>query len=414
MKILQIIVIGFLVVFYSSNQVVAQWSVLNNPSGIYGNVMHAKDADTVLVISESIDIHQSNDGGTTWSTEPLDFFLNTWPTGVHFPTKSAGYIIGGSFFGHAIEYIFKTADGGVTWDSLSTNSWGTMGPLKCVFFVNENIGFIVSVNTGLWKTVDGGVSFSPVTSSPSLSIEAIYFTNAYTGFIIASGYESNGYFSAVYKTENQGITWSQALINSDQLFRNLQFVDANNGFVSIGGEFYKTQDAGQTWSKQTLDTSSAITAISFLNPDVGYIGFESSISKTSNGGITWYRQSMDVPTEIRKIQVINDTVVYAMSKDKVYKTTNGGGWIPPTSIEQPNLSAAIKIYPNPTANILYIHKQAAVAIQSIHLSDISGRVLQTYSPESSEVHIGHLVNGMYFVNISTANGNLIEKIILNK
>ena len=71
------------------------------------------------------------------------------------------------------------------------------------------------------------------------------------------GWAANGYFAAVYKTTDGGLTWIEQLNNtilgSNHYFRNIEFLDENIGFLgTLNGKFYKTVDGGDNWTEVSI------------------------------------------------------------------------------------------------------------------------------------------------------------------
>ena len=70
------------------------------------------------------------------------------------------------------------------------------------------------------------------------------------------GWAANGYYAAVYKTIDGGITWTEqlteAMLGGSYYFRNIEFLNTNIGFLgTLNGEFFKTADGGDTWELVT-------------------------------------------------------------------------------------------------------------------------------------------------------------------
>jgi len=72
---------------------------------------------------------------------------------------------------------------------------------------------------------------------------------------------------------------------------------------------------------------------------------------------------------------------------------------------------AVKIYPNPTENVLYL--KAENTIKSIQLFDVQGRVIMTriLDEKESRVDISRFPGAIYFLKITTDKGTSIQKVI---
>jgi hypothetical protein len=84
-----------------------------------------------------------------------------------------------------------------------------------------------------------------------------------------------------------------------------------------------------------------------------------------------------------------------------------------TSIND-NYSANINIYPNPVNGRLYI--ETLTQTQTIEIYDIYGRrqVAETMSHQGNlTIDVSDLNNGIYFVKISTEEGDIVKRIVKN-
>lgn len=72
---------------------------------------------------------------------------------------------------------------------------------------------------------------------------------------------------------------------------------------------------------------------------------------------------------------------------------------------------ALTIYPNPTSNLLHI-ETSQTDITAIRIFDLQGkRVMQLNSANLRGIDVSHLTNGMYFVKVSTSEGELVKKFV---
>ena len=78
-----------------------------------------------------------------------------------------------------------------------------------------------------------------------------------------------------------------------------------------------------------------------------------------------------------------------------------------------NSISLVKIYPNPSNTIWNIAH--TITIESIQLIDVSGKIIQSYIPNSNEFQLNGnaLSNGVYFVKISSGLDFAVKKIVKN-
>ena len=146
-----------------------------------------------------------------------------------------------------------------------TGMSGRVGAIDAVD-ADPDILYVGAATGGLWKSVDGGVTWKPLTDSlPAASIGAI----------------------AIYQP-SPDLVW----IGTGE--RNLR------NSAGVGTGVYRSLDAGKTWTRMGLDSTGAIDAILIdpTDPDVVYVGAlgnswkdseERGVYKTTDGGKTWRR-----------------------------------------------------------------------------------------------------------------------------
>ncbi|GGE04198.1 T9SS type A sorting domain-containing protein [Psychroflexus salis] len=71
----------------------------------------------------------------------------------------------------------------------------------------------------------------------------------------------------------------------------------------------------------------------------------------------------------------------------------------------------IMIYPNPTSNLLHI-ETSQIDITAIGIFDLQGkRVMQLNSAYLNGIDVSQLTNGIYFIKVSTSEGELVKKFV---
>lgn len=74
-------------------------------------------------------------------------------------------------------------------------------------------------------------------------------------------------------------------------------------------------------------------------------------------------------------------------------------------------SNEIKLYPNPTTNILNIKSSDRTTITSIQIIDLNGRVVLNRLNHTESIDISHLHSGLYIVNFETSKGYITKRFI---
>jgi photosystem II stability/assembly factor-like uncharacterized protein len=176
-----------------------------------------------------------------------------------FPTSSVGYTVGNDA---VTSVMYKTADGGRTWSSVPLPA-GVI--INRVQFIDAMTGFVAGENKAMFRTIDGGNTWTDIGGAIPLvlDIKAIHFLDASEGYAGGGGH-SLGRPSALVHTTNGGMTWSAIAGPWDNhvgnVVRAIHFTSVTDGVVSQAGVdgspvVQHTTDGGQTWSAGTGTTA---------------------------------------------------------------------------------------------------------------------------------------------------------------
>lgn len=217
----------------------------------------------------------STDGGDSW-----DIGLFNQPTGqdlndISMVDNLLGYACGDE------GTIYKTTDGGATWDSVSTPS---ALELEEVFFLDALLGYTFGDDDEAYKTTDGGATWTPLTVGfGTADILAGYFTDANTGWVVGTS-------GLIYKTTDGGATWTPQTSGVTSFLRSIHMVTDNIGYIcGSSSRAFKTTDGGATWTPLTVFSSSTtFYDIEFKDENNGIIVASSGRTFiTGDGGTTW-------------------------------------------------------------------------------------------------------------------------------
>jgi len=209
---------------------------------------------------------------------------------------------------------------------------------------NPNIIYIAAAQGGVWKTIDGGISWTALTdnlgsiSSGDIAIDpsnpnVLYYG---TGELNYSG--DSQYGDGVYKSTDAGLSWnkivSASLVGAYIGKIVVDPVNSNNVYIAGREGIFKTTNGGVNFTNVLFINSSALV-MSPVNPSVLYCANgsnQTTIYKTTNGGLNWnlsYSNSSGRRTQIA-ISPDNENYIYASIAASsgallgVYRTTNGG------------------------------------------------------------------------------------------
>jgi len=298
------------------------WTTSDIPQGKWGE-LYALDAMTVFYSTwnstqeKTRGIRRTINGGNTWETvDTSQYYYNEF----EFVTDQIGFAACG-IPPNWDAVLCKTTDGGESWTTIAHNFENTEYELTGISFIDESLGWTVTYDGYVFRTVDGG------------------FTWSFQDSIRA---EESSWFLPV---------------------RDIEFTTPDSGWA-VGGIsgvmlIAKTVDGGQTWS-HIIQGGSTLRQVSFLNSKLGWFcGSYNSppyIARTIDGGLSWNAQEI-IPFNtagIESISMINESLGWAVGinePSRIYKTITGGVVaLEDESNQLSNLVEDFKLfqnYPNP-------------------------------------------------------------------
>jgi photosystem II stability/assembly factor-like uncharacterized protein len=237
-------------------------------------------------------VSKTLDSGTTWTPVLNDYVrLYLSPQYGVDQTILALSDIGAGPYGANV--LYRSLNGGATWITstigLTTTNIG--GLILSPVFNTDQLIYAPGTD-GLYRSTDGGVSWSPVSDFAGLSVSTVVFSPAWPAQpIILVGTPRS-----VYRSSDGGVTWARMqgvrLLNGTQL--NLENDAA--WFAGTGGGVFSSADRGQTWCPlgilsgyiNELAVSPAYSTDHTLFVTTSCSGCGGvSIYRTADGGVNW-------------------------------------------------------------------------------------------------------------------------------
>ncbi len=226
------------------------------------------------------------------------------------------------------------------------------GRTNSIAFVNgqPNIMYIAAAQGGVWKTVNSGVNWIPLTDNlPTLACGDVVVDQSNPNVIYLGTGELNysgdsQYGDGIYKSLNGGLSWVQVAPATLVGTRCSQMAidPTNSNIVYFAGNLgiFKSTNAGANWVAQSAGTNANCI---FINPTSTQILYASiggtnagQIIKSTNGGTNWVILAGGLPAGgMGRIQLAmaqsNSQILFASvaassggSLLGLYRTTDGG------------------------------------------------------------------------------------------
>lgn len=190
-----------------------------------------------------------------------------------------------------------------------------------VFFVNENIGYAAG-GKNLYKSIDGGVTWTKLTIPGNYNISNIYFLDANYGWFTAYSHDNNTF--GILKTTNGGGSFTKADLSGVRELADVQFLNKRLGYAATDNTLLMSVDSGNSWTTKGKFNDRPVTLF-FLDSTKGWIGGSSRISFTTDGGKSFsVQQSHTNQSFPFNIQFLDGNTGWVPDSLGLYKTTNGG------------------------------------------------------------------------------------------
>ncbi|MBL7817679.1 MAG: hypothetical protein JNL70_21915 [Saprospiraceae bacterium] len=204
---------------------------------------------------------------------------------------------------------------------------------KDIFFVSDSTGFLLKDYYALFKTANGGKTWTQLQGFSNNEIaEESYFINEKVGFVSVFGRPT----ARLLTTTDGGTTWENRIYNLNGTFNNIHFFDDKRGIALISALYgsalitniYQTTDQAKTWTPVRLpDSLSHKKALQFVNAQTGFCVINSNnadfLIKTTDGGSNW-RGIGNLPQVFTQMKFMDEQNGIATTTTQVYMTNDGG------------------------------------------------------------------------------------------
>lgn len=272
-----------------------------NPLNIYIATGDNDAGDTYAV-----GVLKSTDGGLTWNTTGLN-----WATSLQrrigrllINPQNPNKLIAATSAG-----VYRSFNGGATW-SLSLG-----GSFKdAEYKPGDTTVIYVGGGSNLYKSINGGVSFTGVSYSPAVTVNrssiAVTPANPNVVYILASNGADDS-FGGVYRSTNSATTFS-TMSTSPNIFDwstngsgsggqgwydiAIGASPTNSNEIVVGGvNSWRSTNGGSTWILNTHwyggggkpYVHADLHDVQYVSGTSWYLGTDGGIARTTNGGTSW-------------------------------------------------------------------------------------------------------------------------------
>lgn len=272
--------------------------------------------------------------------------------------------------------VWKSSNGGVNWTQLSSTNNSNFYFCQKVFAIGNGDTVFVCAQTGLYRSVNGGTTFTKVLgtgTAGALGNESEDIERMPNGVLYASMSGSGANTGTIHKSTNNGLTWSTPLtINGGINKREIELGVADNdtnviwGLVETGSRIraiIRSVNAGASFDTTTAypnDADGGIPDTDFsrgqawydlsiaVDPNNSSVCFVGGIDlfKTTNGGSSWQQishwyggfsfQEVHADQHIALFEPGNSSVIYFGNDGGVYRSTNATATIPTITSKERN------------------------------------------------------------------------------
>ncbi|MEN9613205.1 MAG: hypothetical protein RLZZ628_4019 [Bacteroidota bacterium] len=353
--------------------------------------------------------------------------------------------------------LFRTSDGGRNYkyvteamDAVDRGAWLT--PMALVEASPNTL--IQAREKQVWRSTTAGETWQRISNFPQGRIgnhtTAMEIAPSDGNIIWTAKWIANNYLnleqptSFLYKTTNAGTSWTNVWSPQFPTYPseltdiaihptqpNKIWVTFSAGFVATepnqAKKVFYSADAGATWVNLTSGLppvpvwTIAISAESY--DDAIYVGTGVGIfyrDNRTNGFIEYQNQQMPKGT------IVTDLKIHAASR-RIYAATHGHGlWradlydnprYAPAAANKAEPSFFLSIYPNPSAGMLdIVWENDKIPVESLQIADLMGKIVYQEADfkGKSLVNLTALANGIYMVQLKTAEAVVTKKILMER
>jgi photosystem II stability/assembly factor-like uncharacterized protein len=368
------------------------------------------------------------DGGASWEVYDLTAAVGRINFDIQALDANTAYVTTQDNGSGAGRGLFKTSDGGTTWEN---NFNGLAGGVWVRFF-NEQEGIIIN-RQNMSTTQDGGQTWQAVPSANIPTFQSDEFTIITSGNNSCQILDDHIWFGTskgrIFRSKDKGQTWSAfTVFSSNNTITSIAFKDTLNGLAintASSTGFSRTTDGGETWSNATSHLGVSIsnieyipnTAGSFVGVSVFFNNPRKSVYSTDFGE-SWETITTNIPYNSIDFSAANvgwasRSRMFGTNDPAMYKWKDDFFVNTDESVAPP---IEMRVFPNPfmdQLNISLLTKWEG-QVRSLQLRNTQGQLVSSSlitNHNNWQINTKSLPTGTYFLQLQTGQTSFLQTVI---
>lgn len=368
-------------------------------------------------------VANTTNGGTTWTAKLVSSLPSSaLISDIHAFDNNNAYIVSAPASGTTANGLWKTSDAGSSWTKVSgifnNSSFGNI-----IYFWNNSEGIVIGDPVGskyeMYKTTDGGTTWNTLSTAPSPVNGDEY---GYVGGKVSYGdhlwLTSNT--GRILHTADKGLTWNSYIAPIDDFAGEnssgaMSFSSENYGLiVDNTGWLWVTEDGGSNW--ELKDAQGYYTADikyipgsanTFVSTGLNVYESEYGSAYSNDGGKTWVNIDFGVTLADARINTsaLDCNTIYTSN----FATSTGQGGILKLNGTIPGCTLAVndqtltKVELKAVVNNGILNIVTNKDVKDILVGDMSAKTLA--SSTTKFVNVSQLKSGVYFARVAYVDGS---------
>ena len=391
------------IILLASVQCQAQWkATVTWGKHVYAFGAHDSTAFFMSTTSIPSDLHQLwrlvPVAGWSYADNGIDF---TQGNVTSFASLGSFFFVGLTHSDGSNGPVSISTDNGSNWEDAQIG-----GPIasngkylfsESGYYTGKNIIYFVARSRDAGQTWDSLIDIAP----------AAIITNGTCVFVNTG--------STLWRSTDTGNTWSQL----SPTFVGVMTTMDSLLFITAGGNVIKSTDSGGTWSTVMVDSAGMPVKVNLLVASKGnlFAGTATGVLMSTDSGHTWRAENVGLTRSVAVYAMgVFDTLLFVANNpgDSVFYRSIPEMTSKEGVAERLPPGDSIEIYPNPTFSQVSI-RSGGTSILGVEVLNVLGETILTQPLPKGEEHavldLSKLPSGTYFVEIQTANGTVLRKIV---